>query len=139
MVLIKVRTPLENLGLPFRFAHFCELRIIPRSVPFAGSISNCNFTGNQAHSGWGGAIYGVNADYPLVVKNSTFYSNRAYSSYTNRGMYVYVYLFDNLRAILTHTVVDFSLLYTFHDGSSWWGSHGVAAFQFAAPILQILR
>ena len=68
------------------FVFTLELRTISRSVPLAGSVSNCNFTDNQAHSGWGGAIYGVNSNFPLTVSNSTFISNRAYSSYTNRGM-----------------------------------------------------
>ena len=68
--------------LEFQFKYFS----FSLSVPSIGLISYCNFSNNQAQSGWGGAIYGVNSQYPLTITHSQFTSNKAISSYTNRGM-----------------------------------------------------
>lgn len=50
------------------------------------AISNCIFISNIAYSGWGGAIFGTDTSYgELVISNTIFSLNSAFSSYTNAG------------------------------------------------------
>jgi hypothetical protein len=49
------------------------------------NVLDCEFVGNSAYSGWGGAIFGTDSVGTVYVQRSTFSGNYAYSSYTNTG------------------------------------------------------
>jgi hypothetical protein len=49
------------------------------------NVLDCDFVGNSAYSGWGGAIFGTDSVGTVYVQRTTFSGNYAYSSYTNTG------------------------------------------------------
>ena len=49
------------------------------------NVLDCEFTGNSAFSGWGGAFFGTDTVGTVYFQRTTFTNNIALSSYTNTG------------------------------------------------------